>query len=119
VQAPPQLVQVVTSAPQPSPPPPTKREGDGADFLESIKQLNAEMKTQMDEHRTALTRCEERMEAGQHNIGLDMVLRAKEELKSCRAQVETLTAAAAAARTATKDDGEKREGRDAFTLYMP
>ena len=33
------------------------------------------------------TRCEEKMRASQQEIGLDLVLGAKEELKACRAQL--------------------------------
>jgi hypothetical protein len=68
--------------------------------LESIKRLNAAMKSQMDEHKTALTRCEEKMKGSQKELGLDLVHEVKEQLRHCRGQVDTLTAST----QRTKDD---------------
>jgi hypothetical protein len=48
-------------------------------------------------------------QAGQQQIGLELVKGVKDELNSCRAELETLTAAAAT-RT-NKDDGKKNEGK--------
>ena len=90
-------------------PQPAEKNTDKDDFLESIKRLNAEMKSQMDEHRTALTKCEEKMKTGQQEIALDLVLGVKEELKGCRAQVENLTAAT---QQSSKDDSYQKVVQD-------